>query len=268
MALDATEVVVASDGHIYTGAVDAAPPTNVTTPVSTSLYTDLGYASEAGVKLKPNLTTKEVMAWQSITAVRRMVTGSSLEVTFALLQSNIVNLGLYLNATAGVDKLDIPRAPTALERALLIEWIDGGETNRLYIARAQLTATNDVQLARGDAVTMEMTWTAIPSGNSATPLATLLLPIPVVTATTVTPATGAQSAVVPITIAGTNFATGATVTVSGTGVTVSATSVVSPTSITATFTMTAGATLGARNVTVTNTDTGTGTATAAFTVTA
>lgn len=106
-----------------------------------------------------------------------------------------------------------------------------------------------------------------PDGGTVGSSAALTVVAQTVTLTSVTPNTGAQGAAVPVTLAGTGFASGIVITTSGTGITVSAVSVVSSTSVTATFTMTGGATASARNVTVTNTDTGAATATGAFTVT-
>lgn len=88
------------------------------------------------------------------------------------------------------------------------------------------------------------------------------------TLTSVTPATGGQGDTVIVSIVGTGFDPSPTVAVSGTGVTVS--SVTRPTSalIYATFTIAGGATIAARNVTITNTDATTVTGTGAFEVTA
>lgn len=88
------------------------------------------------------------------------------------------------------------------------------------------------------------------------------------TLATLSPATGAQSAAVNVTLTGTGFEPLPVVTVSGTGVTVSSTTYVSATSITATFTQSGSATLGARSVTVTNADGGAVTKANAYTVTA
>jgi predicted CxxxxCH...CXXCH cytochrome family protein len=72
----------------------------------------------------------------------------------------------------------------------------------------------------------------------------------------------------PTTVAinGTGFKSGATVTFSGTGVTAGTSSFVNSSQITVPVTVTAGATVGLRNITVTNTDTGTGTGSSLFTV--
>jgi hypothetical protein len=70
-----------------------------------------------------------------------------------------------------------------------------------------------------------------------------------------------------VTVTGANFGSGATVAI-GTGVTVSSVSVVNATQLTISITVTSGATLGARNVTVTNADGGAGVCTGCYTVTA
>ena len=83
----------------------------------------------------------------------------------------------------------------------------------------------------------------------------------------VSPSSSAQGSAPAVTITGTAFVSGATVTVSGTGVTVGTVTFVSATQLTTTFTIAGGATVSARNVTVTNPDTQSGVGTGAFTVT-
>src|SRR6202171_2918350 len=72
------------------------------------------------------------------------------------------------------------------------------------------------------------------------------------TLSSVSPSSGTQGQTVPVTLTGTNFASGATIGLSGTGITVSNTTVVGGTSITATFTIALNAPTGAQNVTVTS----------------
>jgi hypothetical protein len=86
-------------------------------------------------------------------------------------------------------------------------------------------------------------------GTSAAAVFTVNLAVP--TLTSISPATGIQGTTVPVTLTGTNFASGATVAVNNPGIAVSAVNVVSATQITVTFTIAANAALGAANVTVT-----------------
>jgi hypothetical protein len=96
--------------------------------------------------------------------------------------------------------------------------------------------------------------------------ASVVVPL-VPTISGVTPAGGAQGATVPVTVGGLNFAAGATLGV-GPGVTVSGVSVPSSTQIVATLEIAVDATVGPRNVTVTNVGGGGATLAAGFTVTA
>lgn len=81
------------------------------------------------------------------------------------------------------------------------------------------------------------------------------------TLVTVAPNTGAQGGAQTVTLTGTNFVAGASILVSGSGVTVSNINVVNGTTITADFSVAAGATLGARTVSVTTSGGTTGTQT-------
>jgi hypothetical protein len=91
------------------------------------------------------------------------------------------------------------------------------------------------------------------------------------TVTSTSPSSGDRGATsFSVTITGTNFVsgTGLAASFSGTGITVSSTTFVSATQLTANIAIAAGATTGARNVTVTNPDGGVGTGTGVFTVNA
>ena len=84
--------------------------------------------------------------------------------------------------------------------------------------------------------------------------------------TSITPSSGAQGTVVPVTITGTGLTLASAVNVSGTGITVSNFAAVNATTVTATFTIDLATTISPRNVTVT-TPAGTSNA-ITFTVTA
>jgi hypothetical protein len=90
-------------------------------------------------------------------------------------------------------------------------------------------------------------------------------PVPVLTS--LTPSSGEKGNNYSVTLTGSNFISNSTVNVSGSGVTVSGVSVVSANQITANFTVSSGASAGARSVTVTNPTPGGGTSSAvSFTV--
>ena len=103
----------------------------------------------------------------------------------------------------------------------------------------------------GAAATARNVTVTAPGGVSNSVAFTVIAP-PTPTLASINPPTGARGTAVPVMLTGTNFVPGETaVTVPGGGVAVSGVNVTSPTTLTATFTITAGAALTARNVTVT-----------------
>jgi subtilisin family serine protease len=129
----------------------------------------------------------------------------------------------------------------------------------------QLTAT--LTMAAGAAQGPRNLSVTNPSGGTGTLAGAFTVAAAGVSVSSIAPNQGTQGATVPVTITGTGFAAGATVSVSGTGITVSNVTVGSAIQITATLTIASGATLGARDVTVTNSGGGGGTLTGGFTVT-
>ena len=122
-----------------------------------------------------------------------------------------------------------------------------------------LTVVSDTQVnanfvisagASGTARTVTVT---APGGTSNGVTFTVVVP-PAPTLTSIAPPTGVRGTSFPVTLTGTNLTGASAVNVSGgggSGVTVSALAVQSPTQATATFTISTGATLGARTVSIT-----------------
>jgi hypothetical protein len=110
-----------------------------------------------------------------------------------------------------------------------------------------VTATFAISATAG--LTARNVTVTTPGGNTGAVIFTVTAP-PAPTLTSVAPNTGVRGTSVPVTLTGTGLTEATAVNVSGTGITVSAVTVVSDSTVTATFTMTTGATLSARNVTV------------------
>ena len=108
--------------------------------------------------------------------------------------------------------------------------------------------------AAGTANTYNITFTASNgAGANAVQSFTLTVVNPAgPTLASVSPNSGTRGTSVPVTLTGSNFASGTTLAVSGTGVTVGGVTILSPTTITATFTISTSATVSARSVTVKN----------------
>jgi hypothetical protein len=111
----------------------------------------------------------------------------------------------------------------------------------------QITAT--LTIAANAALGAANVTVATSGGTTSAVAFTVNAPPP--TLTIISPATGVQGASVPVTLTGTNFASGATVAVGNPGIAVTNVVVASATQITATLTIAANAALGAANVSVT-----------------
>ena len=179
MALASSEVRVAGTGEVYVAPVGTAAPSDLSTPLDEP-WIGLGYSSEDGVTIARSVESEGISAWQSATPVRTIFTGMELTVTSQFLQSNKEILPLFFGgsefaetaADSGVFKMDISTVPAGVERAVCIEWRDGSYTHRLYIARAEVSETDDVSLNRTSAVGWGMTFSALAPQSG--PLATWL----------------------------------------------------------------------------------------------
>lgn len=119
-------------------------------------------------------------------------------------------------------------------------------SNVNVVSQTQITATFTVAAGASVGATSVTVTTA--GGTSSAASFSVTAPAP--TVTSVSPSTGTQGATVVVTLTGDHFVSGATVAVANPGITVSNVSVVSPTQITATFAISASASAGPTNVTV------------------
>ena len=135
-----------------------------------------------------------------------------------------------------------------------------GANGSWAVSPALATATQYWWRARGDDGVLDGSWSGIRTFTTAAAA-------PTVTSATANTAPQGREGIV-VQVGGTGFVNGASVAFSGTGVAVTNTSWVSATRIDVTLDVAGSATLGARNVTVTNPDTASGSGSNLFTVTA
>jgi len=122
-------------------------------------------------------------------------------------------------------------------------------SNVSVVSATQITATLVIGAATAPGTyNLSVTTT---NGTSNTVPFTVSTAAPTLTA--LTPNSGTQGSAVNVTLTGTNFVSGASISIVGSGVAASNVTLVSATQITATFTVAAGATPGADNVTVSTT---------------
>lgn len=176
MALNADNVRVGLTGRIFMAPKGTTAPTDLTTAWAAG-WLDLGYMSDDGVSLEPSTDYEEINAWQSISPVRRVLTGVDFTLGFTAIELKADTVKLYfpgstLATASGVHTLSIPAAPDPAEYAFGLEWEDGTITNRLVIPRGEVTERSAVTIGRSAAVGLEMTVSAYAS--SAPEIATWL----------------------------------------------------------------------------------------------
>jgi hypothetical protein len=174
MAINANEVIVAQNGHIYAAPQGTVGPIDTVVPWAAA-WVDLGYATEEGVTLSKSVTTTDINAWQSLTPIRRLITTGELNLAFVAMQTNQDVLKLWFGASWVAGKYSIPKDPIQVECGLGVEWIDGAKTFRMVVKKAALTTFSDLSLNKSAAATYGMTFSALPYGTD-TELAYILEP--------------------------------------------------------------------------------------------
>lgn len=174
MALDSGQVRLAPMGHVYTAAVGATLPTDVTTPLDPA-WKELGYLDEDGVAVTPTTDIEDYMAWQSAVSVKQSLTSVGLELKFNLIQINQDTTGLFFfgsdwSVSGGLATMVMSANPALDERGLVIEWTDdAGSTNRLLLPRGLTTEREDMVINRKELTALGVTFKALEyAGNLAT----------------------------------------------------------------------------------------------------
>lgn len=171
---DSTEVRLAPAGRVFIAPSGTVLPTNVTTAMTTvsPLYKELGYLSEDGVALTPNLDSSGVKAWQSAVDVKTTVTGVGLQAKFTMIQITQETTAEYFFGSAwinsgGVGKLIISSTPSLAERVMVVEWNDDADnTNRLVCGRGFLTDRDAMNLQRTEATALGVTFQCLDNAGT------------------------------------------------------------------------------------------------------
>jgi hypothetical protein len=188
---NSSEIRIAGTGRILVGKVGAAAPTQFSADPSAdwdnTVWRDLGYTSTDGVTFSKKDKLDPVETWQAVSPARFVYSDRDLTLKFAMLQFNEDTLPFFMGGdtvsqvtgdTAGVFSYNVPDGPQYDERALGLEFNDGSDIiYRFVIPRGQVTASDDIKLARKAAATLGVTFTALSSGETQ-PLATFVMKDP------------------------------------------------------------------------------------------
>lgn len=153
MSLEASEVAVAATGHIWRAAVGTAFPTNISTAVSETAWTELGYTTTEGVRFSFGREVKEVDAWQTRDTLRVITTATPREIAFDFQQFNqntwatALGGGTWSGSTPNWEYTP-PDDDDVDEMALIIEAVDGSDSYRWCFRKVANMSGVDFALTR------------------------------------------------------------------------------------------------------------------------
>lgn len=167
------QTLIGASGTVYIGTPGAtvtAPTAERSTPDSDLV--EVGFISEDGVKFRDSKDVGALKAWQTPYDVRRFVTGRNFEVEFSMEQWNWHTLplafggGTLTEPTSGHYKYVPPDADDLDERALVIDWVDGTRSYRLWVPKGIVTAQVEVNVKRDEGAMFPVTFGAIFDGTN------------------------------------------------------------------------------------------------------
>ncbi|MET9372981.1 phage tail protein [Streptomyces sp. NPDC003035] len=187
---NSAEIRVAGVGKLFVAKVGTAVPAFGTDSATDwKDWTDLGFTTGDGVTFSKKDKLEAIDSWQSVSPVHYIYSARDLSLKFSMLQFNEDTLPFFmgggkvaLEPTPAVDtyRYEIAERPYADVRALGLEFTDvkaGGTTAvtyRFIIPRGQVTASDDIKLARKAASQLGVTFSAMSNGDGK-PLATFIM---------------------------------------------------------------------------------------------
>lgn len=174
MALDATAVRVAGTTRIYLGEVGVTFP-GLDDAISDTDFAEVGYITTDGLTFSFGRDITEINAMQSAEAIRTTSTRLPKTVRWDQMQSTRDNFllamggGEWTSPEAGVYRFDPPDVSEIVERAVLVDMVDGDNHYRWYFKRAQNREGVEFKYVRDDAATFPVTLAILAAPDGSVP---------------------------------------------------------------------------------------------------
>lgn len=160
-----------TSGAVFMAAVGTTAPTDATTALSTSTFTDLGFVSEDGVSENVSISTTNIKEWGGgIVLVTQDEKTATLK--FKLIEYLNADVQKFVNGDSNVDGTLVAglhikiNDKEADERVLVIDQIMRGNIPfRMVIPRAKISEIGEVTYRSNEAVGYDVTVTAIKDTN-------------------------------------------------------------------------------------------------------
>jgi hypothetical protein len=172
MATNADAVEVAATGAVYMSTIGATAPTNSTAVWSTA-WKELGFLSEDGWTENQGLDSEEIKAWQSGAVVRRVITGSRMELSFTAIETNLQTLNLFYPGSTITQETGPPletkvviKLPAATPKAFGFDVLDGSTRIRVVVPSAELADRGEVSYVNGAPISYPVTLNVSPNASN------------------------------------------------------------------------------------------------------
>jgi len=132
-----------------------------------SPWEPLGYVSEDGVTVSPDVSSDTITPWQSTSPIRTVITGKAISMQFILWQTNPQNLGVYFDmdtaaaSSATSYAFDIRSDEGGYIYSVGLDILDGENALQIMFPRAQLSGNGDVTFSRGAVIGWDVTLSAL-----------------------------------------------------------------------------------------------------------
>jgi hypothetical protein len=163
MAADPANIRVAVSGIVSVAPTGTTAPTDATTALNVA-FTDVGEIGEDGVEESWDDSQTDIRNNAGV-VVRRIISESAATIQFTMLETSSTTLELYYKGStvtgSGPYSIDI-QAPQADPRSFVLDTLEGGIPERLYIPSGEVTARGPITYAANGAKQYQVTVTAYP----------------------------------------------------------------------------------------------------------
>lgn len=168
-----SNILVGSNGSVYIAPVGTTLPATESAALNAA-FVDVGYVSEDGISLSVETSVEDIAAFQSLSAVRKIVTARNTSVSFTLREWSAANLVFAFGGGTVTDQTthfqyDPPASGDGVfERAMVIDWQDGDKNYRLVIERGVATDAVETSITRTGAADLPITFNVLESAGGST----------------------------------------------------------------------------------------------------
>lgn len=164
---DATELIAAGSGEVYTAAYGTTLPTTPTATLDPAFH-GLGFVTDDGIGRTHTPSITEFMAFQSSRPIRRERDTIEDQFVFTLMQWNEDTLvfayggGAITTVSAGIYRYDPPLDTDQLaEVSLVLDVNDGTEHHRIVVPRGNVTEAVESTYQRKATANLPVTFKAL-----------------------------------------------------------------------------------------------------------